>query len=116
MTTDLKFPSNEGKEIDFTPGFTAQEKKYLSRTPRAERNLTQYALLALAILTVLLGGMLVERYVIDPMLAPESVKTAELEHIDEDFYHCLSIKEGMKVRGAAHEEIAKHCMRFGVIL
>ncbi len=34
MTTDLKFPSNKNKEIDFTPGFTAAEKKYLLRQPR----------------------------------------------------------------------------------
>ena len=94
-----------------------QEMKYLPvrRDYSQEKNLNRLAVLIFAAILTLLLGLTVERFVIDPMLTPETVHVAEVR-VDEDYYHCLSIKEGMKVRGAGTEEISKHCQRFGVLL
>lgn len=115
MTINYKFPSSEKKEIDFTPGFTAQERKYLSRAKKTEKRkgkLIDTFLLILLLASILFLGLTFERVILDPWLAANEAEAKEMTEAD----YCLLIKEGTKVQGATEEEITSHCARFGVVI
>lgn len=115
MTINYQFPSSEKKEIDFTPGFTARERKYLSRAKKVEKRegeLTDTFLLILLLASILFLGLTFERVILDPWLNANEVAAKEMTESD----YCLLIKEGTKVVGATEEELKEHCNRFGITL
>lgn len=61
-------------------------------------DLNRKAILAAIIILALFTGLTIEKYVIDPMLAPEKAEAAEVEPIHQNDYYCAQIAEGkMKV-------------------
>ena len=75
-----------------------REMKYLPvrRDYSQEKNLNRLAVLIFAAILTLLLGLTVERFVIDPMLTPETVHAAEVIHQND--YYCEAIIRGeMKV-------------------
>lgn len=107
---NYKFPSNEISDF----GLTEREKFLRRKTTHDDMSWTVLALLLLWI--AVLAALAVDNL----YLTPERLGAPKAEaatHIDEDAYHCLSIRNAeIRVIGAAPEELAAHCLRFGVIL
>jgi len=87
MTSNLGFPSNKGKEIEFTPGFSAQEKKYLSRKTVKKLPLRfdfiDWFFIFIFLVSFILGGQIIEKF---HLFSPAK---AEAHETYDNAWYCL---------------------------
>jgi hypothetical protein len=100
MTTNLKFPSNKDKEIDFTPGFTARERKCLSRRKKVpvDFDFVDWFLFFVLVASIVFLGMLIQRAFFTPK--------AEAHEPRENSYYCAHLNE---YTSEDMEEIRSYC-------
>lgn len=92
MTTNMGFPSNKKHDIDFTPGFSAQERKYLTRKPLIKRDWLEsdwtlfFVILALTVMLTIVHFTIIE----DIFPTPR----AEAAEIQDEATLCREFLEG----------------------
>lgn len=88
----------------------------LIRREIEKRNaLRKKAALAAILILGLFIGLTIEKYVIDPMLAPEKAEAAEIESIHQNDFYCAQIAEGnMKVnpKEVSANELLALCSKY----
>lgn len=95
MTTNMGFPSNKKHEIDFTPGFSAQERKYLTRKPLIKKDYlafldSDWMLVGVVFLLVILLSFV--QFVIMERIVP--TPRAEAAEIQDEATLCREFLEG----------------------